>query len=326
MCTDGEFLTVTELDNPFVRNPIKYASSEADPDPIKALLRVRDEVYVLNRYTIEVFTNVGGNNFPFQPVPGAQVRKGTVGLNTCCVFGDGVAYMGGGYNDGIGVWYTEGARSIKISDRELDLLLKTYTTQALEQVVLEEREDEDHHFLYIHLPDRTYVYDFLASRALEVPVFHILRSGVNSSYRARYFLRVYDNWWCSDPLGGLTGFLSNERSDHWGERVPWEFSTGIVYNESKGALVQELELIGLPGKQAFGDKSIIYSDYSDDGETFSDPDVWQPEGYGARQERISFFLQGPMGNWRIQRFRGDSAARLTIARLEAQIEPLRYGL
>jgi len=31
-----------------------------------------------------------------------------------------------------------------------------------------------------------------------------------------------------------------------------------------------------------------------------------------------------MGNWRIQRFRGDSQAHLSFARLEAQLEPLAY--
>jgi hypothetical protein len=31
----------------------KYGSSEVDPDPVKALLKVRNEVYALNRHTIE---------------------------------------------------------------------------------------------------------------------------------------------------------------------------------------------------------------------------------------------------------------------------------
>ena len=60
MTTDGEFLIVTELNDPTAVNPLKYGSSEADPDPVKALHKVRNEVYALNRHTVEVFTNVGG--------------------------------------------------------------------------------------------------------------------------------------------------------------------------------------------------------------------------------------------------------------------------
>ena len=38
MTTDGEFLIVTELSNPLDVNPLKYGSSEVDPDPVTASL------------------------------------------------------------------------------------------------------------------------------------------------------------------------------------------------------------------------------------------------------------------------------------------------
>ena len=62
MTTDGESLVVTELTDPYAVSPFKYASSEADPDPIIALQRLRNEVAALNRYTIEYFDNVGGES------------------------------------------------------------------------------------------------------------------------------------------------------------------------------------------------------------------------------------------------------------------------
>jgi hypothetical protein len=63
MTTDGESLVVTELSDPTQVNPLKYGSSEVDPDPVVALLKLRNEVYALNRNTIEVFDNVGGEFF-----------------------------------------------------------------------------------------------------------------------------------------------------------------------------------------------------------------------------------------------------------------------
>ena len=58
MTTDGESLVVTDLGDPFSVNPLKYSSSEADPDEIKAVLKLRNEAYALNRYTVEVFDNI----------------------------------------------------------------------------------------------------------------------------------------------------------------------------------------------------------------------------------------------------------------------------
>jgi hypothetical protein len=70
MTTDGEFLVVTELVDPTQVNPLKYGSSEVDPDPVVALLKLRNEVYALNRNTIEVFDNIGG----LIPIPAHRWR------------------------------------------------------------------------------------------------------------------------------------------------------------------------------------------------------------------------------------------------------------
>jgi len=53
--TDGEFLITTDINNPTSVNPLKYASSELDPDPVNALIKFKNEVYALNRHSIEVF-------------------------------------------------------------------------------------------------------------------------------------------------------------------------------------------------------------------------------------------------------------------------------
>jgi hypothetical protein len=111
MTTDGEFLIVTELNDPFSVNPLKYGSSEADPDPVVALLKVRNEVYALNRHTIEVFDNVGGDLFPFQRVEGAQVQRGSIGTHACCVFMESIAFIGGGRNEAPGVWLISGSNA-----------------------------------------------------------------------------------------------------------------------------------------------------------------------------------------------------------------------
>jgi hypothetical protein len=43
------------LNDPTAVDPLKYGSSEADPDPILAIRKIRNEVYALNRHTVEVF-------------------------------------------------------------------------------------------------------------------------------------------------------------------------------------------------------------------------------------------------------------------------------
>ena len=326
MTTDGEFLVVTELSNPLSVNPLKYGSSEVDPDPVVALLKLRNEVYALNRNTVEVFDNTGGELFPFSRIDGAQLQKGVVGTQACCVFIERIAFLGSGRNEAPGIYVGAAATSQKVSTQEIDNVLLQYTEAQLALVKLEARNDKNHQHLYVHLPDQTLVYDAAASEALETPVWFTLVSTLSglAQYRARNMVYVYDKWMIGDPQTSNIGYLVQDTGHHWGQQVRWEFGTLIVYNESNGAIFNELELVSLTGSIAIGKNPQISTSYSLDGKTYSQEKFISVGTIGNTKKRLTWFQQGHMRNWRIQRFRGDSDAHVSYVRLEAQIESLAY--
>lgn len=324
MSTDGTSLIVTELGDPTSVNPLKYGSSESDPDEIRALLKIRNEVYVVNRYTTEVFDNVGGDLFPFARVEGAQIQKGTMGTHSCCVYLDAVAMVGGGRNEAPGIYIASNAMATKISTREIDQILAGYTEDQLSTVKLESRNDKAHNHLYVHLPDRTVVYDSEASTAVGEHVWFTLTSNTDGigEYRARHMVWCYSKWLVGDTQTGAVGYFDDTIGSHWGERVTWEFGTGITYNEGRGAIFHELELVALPGRVSLGDDPRISTSYSIDGETWSQDRFISAGKRGESLKRLVWRSQGMMRNWRIQRFRGDSSSHISFARLEAQLETL----
>jgi hypothetical protein len=326
MTTDGEFLVVTELSNPLQVNPLKYGSSEVDPDPVVALLKLRNEVYALNRNTIEVFDNVGSEFFPFQRIDGAQIQKGVVGTFACCVYMEQVAFLGSGRNESPGIYMGANATANKISTQEIDDILLNYTEAQLATVKLEARNDKSHQHLYVHFPDQTLVFDGAATQALQQPVWFVLTSTVVgfSQYRARNLVWAYDKWLVGDPQSSNVGYLVDTIGTHWGQKVRWEFGTQIVYNEGNGALFHELELVSLTGRVALGVNPQISTSYSLDGLSWSQDRFVNVGTIGTTKKRIVWFQQGNMRNWRIQRFRGDSDSHMSFARLEAQIEALAF--
>lgn len=326
MTTDGASLIVTELNDPTQVNPLKYGSSEVDPDPIVAIVKLRNEVYALNRNTIEVFDNIGGDFFPFQRIDGAQIQKGTIGTFACCVFVETIAFLGSGRNEEPGIYLGANATATKISTQEIDQVLLQYTESELSTVKLEARNDKSHQHLYIHLPDRTLVYDAAASGVLEEHVwFTLATSSVGfSQYRARNFVWAYGKWLVGDPQSTTIGRVSTDLSSHWGQIVRWEFGTLVVYNEGKGAIFNELELVALTGRVAPGLNPIISTSYSTDGLGWSQDKPIRAGTTGNTLKRLVWLQQGHMRNWRIQRFRGDSQANLSFVRLEAQLEGLAY--
>lgn len=326
MTTDGEFLVVTELTDPTQVNPLKYGSSEVDPDPVVALLKLRNEVYALNRNTIEVFDNVGGDLFPFARIDGAQIQKGVIGTHACCVYLDNIAFLGGARNEAPGIYIGASAQTQKLSTQEIDELLLTFTEAQLAQVKLEARNDKSHQHLYVHLPDRTMVYDAAASEALKQPVWFTLATTVVgfAQYRARNLVWAYDKWLVGDPQSSSIGYLVQSTGHHWGQQVRWEFGTAIAYNEGNGAIFNRLELVSLTGSIAIGKNPKISTSYSVDGQSWSQDRSISVGTTGNTAKRLAWFQQGHMRNWRIQRFRGDSDAHISFVRLEAQLEPLAY--
>tara|TARA_R110000744_G_C19371646_1_gene562802 strand:- start:32514 stop:33713 length:1200 start_codon:yes stop_codon:yes gene_type:complete len=324
MLTDGEFLIVTELTDPFSINPLKYGSSEADPDPVKALLKLRNEPYALNRYTIEVFDNVGGTGFPFQRVDGAQIQRGTVGTHTCCLFMESVAFIGGGRREAISVWIAASGSSARIATREIDLVLATYSEKTLSKALIEPRVDKGHQYLYIHLPDQTLVYDANASQVVGEPVWFVLGSGLSrdSKYRAVNLVWCYDQWLIGDNVNPSIGFLDYSSSAHWGKDIGWDFNTVILYNEGRGSIFHEIELVGLSGRCELNIDDSVGTQYSLDGEYWSQIRYVKAGKIGRRNKRLVWLNQGDMRHWRMQRFSGTSKSRLSIARIEARIEPL----
>lgn len=324
MTTDGTYLVVTELNDPFSVNPLKYGSAEADPDPIKSLIKLRNEVYACNRYTIEVFQNVGGELFPFQRIEGAYMMRGVVGTHSVAMFMENLAFLGGGRNEAPAVWIGSNGSTQKISTREIDQALLEYTEAELSTVVMETRITNGHQFLYMHLPDQTFVYDGAGSQAVGEPVwFHLTSSIVGkATYRARNFVWCYNKWLCGDPTTTKHGYLVDNISSHYGDTIGWDFGTMILYNESRGAIFHELELVALTGRVQPGDNPTVWTSYTLDGLVWSQEKSRSAGKHGETMKRLTWMQQGFMRSWRCQKFRGTSETHLSIARIEARIEPL----
>lgn len=322
--TDGEFIVVTDLANPLSVDPLKYGSSEVDPDAIIGLRKFRNELYALNRFTIEVFDNVGGAGFPFAPISGAQITKGCIGTRAAVFCAETLAFMGGGRNEAIAIYLGAGGQVRKISDDEIEKRISAYTEDELALCLLETRKFDNHEYLYVHLPGETWVYDVVASAAFQQPIWFSLHSdaGVVENYRAKNFVFCFNKWFCGDKTALDIGQLTSSVTTQYDEIVGWQFDTAYLYNSSKGAIVHELELVAASGRSPIGRNPQIFYSYTDDGLTWSNERIAGAGSRGEYRKRITWMQCGAMDNYRGLRFRGANDTPEAFLRLEAQLEPL----
>lgn len=321
MTTDGESLVVTELSDPMSVDPLKYGSSETDPDPVLGLELVRGEVYACNRNTIDVFNNVGGNGFPFALNTGAVIPKGIVGTHAKTLFAGNFAFVGSGRGEALGVYQAGAGQAIKLSTREIDMMLAAEAEP--ENIICEAVVMDDEQRLYIHLSDRTLVFSAAVTLKLDgKPVWHVRRGGaaMDADFRPRFFTNCYGQWLCGDKSASNVGVLNADISTDFGDIVGRRFDTVFIYNEGKGGLIHSLELAGLPGRS--GGMPVVFMSYTKDGETWSEERAVSTGSLGQRRRRVQGRPHWRFSNYLGLRFRTADEARTGWARLEAKIEPL----
>lgn len=320
LLTDGEYLIVTELNDPTSINPLKYGSSEVDPDPVLGVLKLRNEPHALNRYTIEVFENAGGAGFPFARINGAQITRGVAGTHAATVWNDAIAFVGGGRNEAVSVYLGANAQTTRIATDEVDRILAGYSAAQLSECIVESKVDGGENCLLVHLPGETLCYDATASSGIGQPVWFVLRS--SGRYRGRNLVHVDGRWYVGDTWSPELGYLDDRDGRHFGADVPWEFATPVLYNGGKSGIIHRLELTGLTGRAPFGLDPTVTTAHSHDGATWSQEWPARTGRLGERDARVCWFGLGMIRHWRVQRFSGRSSARFTVARLDAEVEPL----
>lgn len=323
--TDGTFVPVSELTDPYVWDPLKYGATDS-PDKTVGLMDYRRELYVFNRYNIYVYDNqpVDGATFPFVLNPGATINKGALSRSTKCQIDQRFAFVGGGQNEPISIYFGNGGVADKVATQDIEEILAQYPEEILAQSLLESRADKVHQFLYLHLPDQTMVYDLSASMVTGVPVWYFLSSAAdsNGAYRPINFLYANNEWTCGDTVDSRLGVIDPAIVTHYDIVVGWQFDTTLLYNEARGAIVNSLELIGLTGRVEIGDEPTISLSWSDDGLTYSDEKFISLGRQGETTKRLQWRNIGEFEQTRAFRFKGRTRSLGAFTRLEAEIEPL----
>jgi len=321
--TDGSYIVLTELSDPYSVDPLKYGSAEVSPDAIVGLNHIRGEMNALGSGTIENFRNVGGAGFPYQRNDGALIVKGAAGTHAFCYFLETYAFVGGAPNTAPSVWLAGGGDAVNISTPEVDDALAALSAEDLALVELESREEKNEQRLILHLPDRSLMFLYQTSQASKEPVWCELRSGVNNdgAYPLRHLVLTGGRW-VGGTADGKIGYLDDTVETLFGDERGWRFDTLLIYNQSKGGIINALELVGITGNAPFGKVPMIFFSYTYDGRTWSNEKGIESGRFGERKKRCEIRPGWGFRNYMGLRMRGAGNGRQAWASLQAEIEGL----
>jgi hypothetical protein len=321
MVTDGTNVYNSSLVNTAFF-PSYFGSAEYDPDGVSAIYKLNNQLYILGKNTTQTMSNTGGNNFPFTVQQSYTFDIGCVSRQTMCYFNRTLAWIGGGRNMPNGVWMLNGNAPAKISSAAVDYELSKLSAAQVAVVTLEAISYEDSEFLYVHLPDKTLLFDATATAGLGVKFWTQLNSGATNAsfYRARNFVRFNGMWACGDLADNRVGYLDSGTGGHYGAPVMHRSSSPMVILPLASAGLRSVELKCITGQA--GDTSRIAMTYSSDGLRWSQTRYAKAVTRGGYSKRIRWLPGGLTRNKLQVRVEHVTNQHCTWFGLDLELEPL----
>ena len=311
----GVVVFVSNLNDGTAYDALDFGSAEEDPDKITGIHVNRGVLYVGGEVTREMQQNVGGANYPFQRINSGTDTKGVKAQFSMIGFENGFAFVGGGLNEQPAVWIGSGNISRKISTSAIDNILRQATDAQLENIFCTTYAEGGGYFLNVHLTDKCFTYDSLASSLAQKPMWHERRSkdsfGRDTTWRVNNIVDAYGKTIVTDNQSGNIGELDTEVYTEYGTDITAVVSTAPFSAGGNPVEFPAMELTcesGVGNIVAPGDDPVVTREISEDGgQTYGNStsrslgkigeykkrQIWRREGQAQRFWVYRFSMAGP---------------------------------
>ncbi len=320
--TDGEYLFHTDITDETSISPLKFATAEFSPDPTLGVEKTVDnKVMAFGRYTIEYFANRASANFAFSRITTRAIKAGIVGTHCKAEMMNSWFIMGGRKEEDVSI-HQVGVGSVnKIASREIDKIISKYNEYELSSSVLESHVDDDIHYLIVHLPNETLLFNYeVAKQAGISSAWSILKSDAlgDGQWRAKFglFEPRLGKWVYGDKLENIIGVLDNTEATHYGNIAECVVNTPFMY--LNGASIDELDVQIVPGHTLTKDATVFLS-LSFDGVTHSQEvsvNYGEPSEY---KKRFIVYSLGHVDSYVSIKLRVASRSRVAFSKMTLQV-------
>lgn len=287
---------------------------------------INGEVYLFGENNTKVYSNIGGPDFPYLEIPGAEIQKGAVSHRTVSVFDNSFFFIGSGLNETNAVYRGVGGGAVaKIStdyiDKQLadpnadELSVYAYMNNGRAFVSARSRSSPSGPVP----PDQKSVYggvyDVVSSATKGFPVWlnfdYLSYDSVVEVANDIYSCDVYGVYQIDESV--VIGTPS--------------FTSQYLYAQSDPLIINRLELVmevGVGAENATDEDAVnpsVLLEFSDDGaKTWSSAGSQSVGRFGQYKNRLVWPMLGLAPQSRIFRFTADTKVPLRFHRIDMEVE------
>jgi hypothetical protein len=281
------------LKDPTNWNGLEFAQAEGHSDPLYMVLSDHRELWLLGKYTTEVYQNTGGADFSFSRVGGGFIEWGIAGPRAACKLDNGV------------MWLTDKGQFVRalsynpqiVSTRQIEYMISKYS--RMDDVIAFSMIFEGHAWAWFTFPSAgiTWIYD--ASSQLWHVRHSFKTAGDTTQGRHRANCAVFFNneWLVGDWTNGKTYALKSDVYDDDGEAIR-AVRTGQVIENTKDprrwAVVNRCELdmeTGVGTATGQGEDPMAMLQFSKDGGHTWGVERWKSMGKQGEYDKEVYWNQ-----------------------------------
>jgi hypothetical protein len=334
--SDGKKFFNSPLNNGLTGyDALDFNVAEADPDQIRGLGVINNQLAVFGSETIQWFRNIGRAPSPFAPITSSNVDVGVTEAQTIKQFSGGLAFVGAGTNESPAVWIVAGGQKKKISTIAIENELSKIDDTS--NIFSWNYAEAGAYWYGITVSGTSYVYDLVNGRWHER---QSIEGDSMSRYRISGAISAYNKILVGDLQTGNVGELSRSEYLQYGILTPMFAvsrpfdNTGNAVNvaaieafvDSGGGLPNDITIstgetaTGKPIKGVGGSDPQITLSWSDDGgRTFKGLLSRSMGKIGEYEVRPTWPRLGRFPRERVLKFEVSSPTKATLIKVEADI-------
>ena len=273
-------------------NALVFASAEARPDNVRALVLNKQILLVFGEKTIEPWQDVGAANMPLERVPGIVIERGIAAPRAWAKEDNTVFFLG----DDRRHYRLDGLTPVGISTPALDAEWQSYSDVS--DAFSFSYSWAGHKFVVLHFPtpNTTFVYDVATGLYHERDSWDLNGRDLGR-WRANCHISCYDKELIGDAFSGAIGYLSASTYTEFGNTTQALITSPPIHSDRKRVFISRFEAdieagVGISVGQG-SDPQWMLRISKDGGRTYTTRQLWRSAGkIGNYRTRLRWLRLG----------------------------------
>jgi hypothetical protein len=274
-------------------NALVFASAEARPDNVKAVVLNKQILLVFGERTIEPWQDIGAANMPLERVPGVVIERGLAAPRATAKEDNSVFFLG----EDRRFYRLDGLTPVGISTPALDAEWQNYSTVS--DAFCFSFPWAGHKFVVLHFPtaNTTFVWDIASGLWHERDSWDLNGRSLGR-WRANCHVSCYDKILIGDAFSGAIGYLSATTYTEFGNTTRALLTSPPVHDQDQKRLfISRLQLdieagVGIATGQGSDPQWMLRSS-KDGGRTYTTLQKWRSAGaIGNYRTRLRWLRMG----------------------------------